>query len=299
MINIDKVTKRFGDINALENVTAQIPEGSIYGLIGSNGSGKSTMLRCICGVYKPESGIVTVDNEAVYENVFAKRKLFYISDDQYFLPHTTIRETADFFAKVYPTFDWQKYGKLVSIFKLDDKRKISTFSKGMKKQACIILGLACSPRYLLCDETFDGLDPVMRILTKKLFAEAVADGCLTPIIASHNLRELEDICDHVGLLHKGGILFESDVDDMKLSRYKVQCIFEKELTIKDFAHLSVMSFDRRGSLYTVIAKGEKPDIEGAISAMEPVFYELLPMTLEEIFACEMEEQGYEFNESLI
>ncbi len=299
MIKVDKVTKAFGDIRALDGVTAEIPDGSIYGLIGSNGSGKSTLLRTLCGVYKPDSGKVEIDGEPVYENIVAKAKLFYISDDQFFVPNTTIAQTARFLSGMYPTFDKERYCKLVSIFKLDDKRKISTFSKGMKKQASLILGMSCRPKYLLCDETFDGLDPVMRQLTKKLFAEAVAAGDMTPIIASHNLRELEDICDHVGLLHKGGIMFESDIDDLKLGSYKVQCVFKKELTIADFSTLKILSFERRGSLYTVIAKGSREEIEAQIASMGAVFFEVLPMTLEEIFTCEMEEHGYEFTESLI
>lgn len=299
MIEVSEVTKSFDGLNALDCVNAKISEGSIYGLIGSNGSGKSTLLRVLCGVYKPEHGSVLIDGENVWENTEAKAKLFYISDDQFFVPNTTIRKTADFLKSVYPTFDEERYQKLLSIFKLDDKRRISTFSKGMKKQACIILGMACRPKYLLCDETFDGLDPVMRQLTKKLFAESVADGSMTPIIASHNLRELEDICDHVGLLHKGGIMFEKDVDDLKLGSYKVQCIFEKELDINSFKELNIISFSKRGSLYTLIAKGKKEEIEEKLTAMLPKFIEVLPMTLEEIFTCEMEEHGYEFTESLI
>jgi ABC-2 type transport system ATP-binding protein len=299
MIEIKGVSKRFGDVRALTDVNAQIPDGSIYGLIGSNGSGKSTLLRTLCGVYKPDGGEILVDGEPVYESPETKKKLFYISDDQYFVPGYNIDDTAKFLSTVYESFDSERYGKLLETFKMDGKRKINTFSKGMKKQACIILGLSCKTKYLLCDETFDGLDPVMRQLTKKLFAQCVADKEMTPIVASHNLRELEDICDRVGLLHKGGILFASDIDEMKLGSHKVQCVFDGELSIKDFESLELTSFDKRGSLYTFIAKGDRETVEEKVAAMMPRFYEILPMTLEEVFICRMEESGYEFDKELI
>ena len=207
MIQINGVTKYYGEFKSLDAISAYIADGSIFGLVGSNGSGKSTLLRVMSGIFRADSGEVLYDGENVYENVKLKDTVVYLSDDQYFLPNSTLRDMAKMYASIYSRFSWEEFNKLVGIFGLPENRKINTFSKGMQKQAAILLGIAAKPRYLLCDETFDGLDPVMRQLVKRILAESVAANGITPIIASHNLRELEDICDHIGLLHKGGILF--------------------------------------------------------------------------------------------
>lgn len=290
----------YDEIKSLDKIDAEIGNSSIYGLVGSNGSGKSTLLRIMSGIFKPFTGTVYYDGAPIYENTALKGELIYLSDDQYFIPNATLETMRNLFASVYPNFDSIKFEKLVTLFRLDAKRKINTFSKGMQKQAAIILALAAQPRYLLCDETFDGLDPVMRQLTKRLLSEAVADCGMTPVIASHNLREIEDICDHIGLLHCGRILFEKDIDDMKLGIYKLQSVFK---SIGDFDNafkgFRIINKNQRGSLITAAIRGSREEIEAAAYRLDPIFFEIIPLTLEEIFICEMEDRGYDFNEILL
>lgn len=295
MIEIKNVTKNYGDIRSLDDVSATIKPGSIFGLVGSNGSGKSTLLRIMCGALIADGGEVCYDGLPVYENVAVKNDIIYLSDEQYFLPHSTIEEMAGIYRSVYTNFDKARYEKLCDMFKLDPRRKISTFSKGMKKQASVILALSARPKYLLCDETFDGLDPVMRQFVKRLLAEDVAERGLTPVIASHNLRELEDICDHIGLLHKGGILFESEIDQLKLGIHTVQAVFPEYVDASAFCGIKVVSLKRRASMITLVVRGEKREIEDYFNAMKPTFFEIIPLTLEEIFISEMEERGYDYS----
>lgn len=296
MIAVENLGKKFHDVYAVAQVTAQIQKGSIFGLIGSNGAGKSTFLRLLAGIYRPTQGTILIDEEPVYENAAIKQKLFYISDDQYFFANGNMTEMAAYFATVYPRFSHEKFAKLTQIFKLDPKRKLAAFSKGMQKQAHIILALSCRPEYLFCDETFDGLDPVMRQAVKRLLADAVLEENMTPIIASHNLRELEDICDHIGLLHQGGIVFERELDDLRLNIHKVQCAFSVPKTKEDFAALDLVTMEQRGNLSILIVRGDREKTEQTVGAMTPLYYEMLPLTLEEIFITEMEARGYDIQQ---
>ena len=300
MIEVTNISKSFDDIKALDSVTATIQEGQVFGLIGTNGAGKSTFLRTLCGVLKPEEGTVIIDGESIYENEGLKQKLFYISDEQHFFKGSTPKEMRDFYANVYDNYNVQKFDELLSKFSLDPNRKISTFSKGMKKQLSVILGISAGVKYLLCDETFDGLDPVMRQAVKSLFAAEMEDNGMTPIIASHNLRELEDICDHVGLLHKGGILFSKDLDDLKCNTHKIQCVFSSEEASKEFIEkMKPVQIDTRGSLFTMTINGSREEIEEALSASETVFAEVLPLSLEEIFISETEVNGYDIRNLIL
>ncbi|MBP3368148.1 MAG: ABC transporter ATP-binding protein [Clostridia bacterium] len=302
MIRIDSVTKRFDEVLSLDKVSVIIENGSIFGLIGSNGSGKSTLLRILSGVYLPTEGTVTFDGLSVYENPTVKQNIVYLSDDQYFLPNSCPADMAKLYKSVYPKFSEEKYKEYLQFFGLDETRKISTFSKGMQKQVSILLGLACRADYLLCDETLDGLDPVMRNSVRRIIATEVAERGMCVIFASHNLKELEDICDHVALLHKGQLLFEAGLDDIKLGIHKIQVSFDKEradLAERQFEYLNALSVERRGSLFTVVAKGDEGSLSDFIGSLGPVFMEFIPLTLEEIFIAEMEERGYEFNESII
>ena len=199
MIRADNATKRFDDITAVDHICAEVQNASVYGLIGSNGAGKSTFLRMLAGILEPDEGEVWIDGEKVFENTAVKSRCFFISDEQFFFPNSTPQDMKNYYRRFYEKFDEQRYFKLMSAFGLDEMRKIRTFSKGMKKQVSVICGVCSGADYLFCDETFDGLDPVVRQAVKSLFAEDVAERGLTPVIASHNLRELEDICDHVGL----------------------------------------------------------------------------------------------------
>ena len=238
MIEAINLSKSFDELKAVDSVSLQINEKEVFGLIGTNGAGKSTFLRMLCGVLKPDEGQILIDGEEVFENVAAKSKLFYISDEQHFFPNATPVEMARFYANMYPEFNQERFAELMEKFSLDTNRKINTFSKGMKKQLSIILGICANTKYLLCDETFDGLDPVMRQAVKSIFAGEMADRDFTPIIASHNLRELEDICDHVGLLHRGGVLLSKNLEELKLSIHKIQFVLRKPVE-KDTSNRNV------------------------------------------------------------
>lgn len=294
MIEIQKVSKSFGAVKALDGVSAVMEEGHVYGLIGTNGAGKSTLMRLLAGVLAPDQGTVKVDGDPIYDNPRAKEKIFYISDDQYFFRSGTPRDMMRLYRTFYPGFDGQKWQGTMDKFGLDSRRKVNTFSKGMMKQLSVICGICANTRYLLCDETFDGLDPVMRQAVKAIFIREMEERGLTPVVASHNLRELEDICESVGLLHRGGILFEKDLDEMKTGIHKVQCIFrEKALPPQVRESLEVLTVENRGALYTFTVRGAREDVEKCLEALEPVFYELLPLSLEEIFISETEVKGYD------
>lgn len=293
MIKADNITKKFDDIVAVDRVSAEIKDGSVFGLIGTNGAGKSTFLRMISGILKPDEGTVTFDGEPVYENEEVKGRFFYISDDQYYFNNATPSDMMNFYSRVYKKFDRERFRSLMEKFGLDMRRKIQTFSKGMKKQLSVICGICANTEYLLCDETFDGLDPVMRQAVKSLFANDMAERNLTPIIASHNLRELEDICDHVGLLHRGGILLSRDLDDMKLNIHKVQCVLKEGMTEDDLTALNRIKTEKRGKLYTLTVRGSKEEVEELMDSYQTVFYEMIPLSLEEIFISETEVAGYD------
>ena len=293
MIQAVNVTKRFEDILAVDHIHAEIKEGNVFGLIGTNGAGKSTFLRMVSGILKPDEGEITVNGTKVFESVAAKQQFFYISDDAYYFSNASPEEMMQFYASVYPAFDRARFQKLLKGFDLDIRRKMNTFSKGMKKQVSILIGLCANTNYILCDETFDGLDPVMRQAVKSLFAEDMEERNLTPVIASHNLRELEDICDHVGLLHKGGILLSKELDDMKLNIHKVQCVLEDGMRAEDLVSLQKVKVEKRGRLYTLTVRGSRDEVETLMAGYHPVFYELIPLSLEEIFISETEVVGYD------
>ncbi|MBR6709521.1 MAG: ABC transporter ATP-binding protein [Clostridia bacterium] len=297
MIEIKGVGKNFGEIRSLDHIDMTVPDGSIYGLIGSNGSGKSTLLRVMNGVFSPDEGSVTYDGISVWENHAIKRGIVYLSDEQYFLPASSLAEMRALYASFYPDFDVAAYGRYCGLFGLDDRRRLSTFSKGMKKQAAVVLALASRPRYLLCDETFDGLDPVMRQLFKRLLAEAVAERGMTVVIASHNLSEIEDICDHIALLHKAKLVFSREIDDLKQQIHTVQAVFSEHLEANRLG-LDVVRCTQRGGMVTLLVRGEREAVERAVVDAGAKFCELIPLTLEEIFISEMEERGYDYNSLL-
>ena len=294
MIKIEGVEKRFGNVTALDHVDAQITDGSIFGLVGTNGAGKSTLLRIISGVLKPDAGDVKVDEIPIWENPQAKEKICFLSDTTWFFSNATARMMRDYYSIIYPEFDGIRFDDLLGKFDLDPKRKLSGFSKGMRKQVSILLGICANTEYLFCDETFDGLDPVMRQAVKSLFASELMNRKFTPVIASHSLREIEDICDHIGILHRGGILLAKDLDEMKLGIHKIQCVIsdprrEEEL----LSDLEVLKYEKRGSLLTMVVRGSYDMVMSAVQEKEPLFSEVLPLTLEEIFISETEVAGYD------
>lgn len=293
MIKADNLTKRFQGVTAVDHIHAEIQDGTVFGLIGTNGAGKSTFLRMAAGILKPDEGTITLDGEAVFEDIRVKARCFYIPDEPYFLGNGTPDDMKTFYEGIYPNFDTDRFGKLLKSFELDGRRKIQTFSKGMKKQLAVLLGICAGTDYLFCDETFDGLDPVMRQTVKSLFANDIEERNLTPVIASHNLRELEDICDHVGLLHRGGMLLSKDLDDMKMNIHKIQCVLPAGLDRTNLQDLDIMTVEQRGSLLTLTVRGQKEEIQARMQSYHPVFFEMIPLSLEEIFISETEVAGYD------
>ena len=299
MIELKNVDKTLGGVHAVDHVSGTIREGMVFGLIGSNGAGKSTLLRMISGVIRPDDGTILCDGAPVFENPETKAQICFLPDTPYFFPNADIRQMRDYYAMIYPSFNRKQFDALAARFRLDPKRSIHAFSKGMKKQVSILLGLCAGTKYLLCDETFDGLDPVVRQAVKSLIAAEIIERDFTPVISSHNLRELEDICDSIGLLHEGRLLLTRDLDDAKNNICKLQCVIpdsrrEQEL----ISSLRILKMERTGSLLTLTVRGERTEALQRAQAQEPLFVEALPLTLEEIFISETEVAGYDIKDFL-
>ena len=296
MISAKNITMKFDDFTALNHLNCEIPDSCIYGLVGSNGAGKSTFLRLISGVYKPYEGTITVDDAPIWENPEIKSQIMYVPDELYFLPQSNMKTMAKLYAAAYKSFSYDRFHELTKTFGLNPEANINTFSKGMKRQAATILALSTMPRYLFFDETFDGLDPVMRNLVKTVIYNDVCERKTTTIITSHSLRELEDTCDQLALLHKGGIVFESDIQNLKTSLFKVQVAFREAFDRDRFADFDILSFTKSGSVATFITRGEKDVTTEKIRAMTPILLDVLPLNLEEVFISEMEALGYAFKD---
>lgn len=292
MIEIKDLTKKFEEKIALQNVDFTINEGSIYGLVGSNGSGKSTLLRLIAGVYSADGGEILVDGISPFNSAVVKADICYLADTPYFIHQSNINEMAKHYKSIYPNFSNEKFEYLKSVFPLDTKVKISTMSKGMQRQAALMLCLAANPKYLLLDEAFDGLDPVMRKVLKALLTDGATDG-MTTIIASHNLRDLDYLCDRVGLLHFGKILFNDDIENVKNSVHKVQLAFERVPDMSVFNELNVIKIERTGSLVQLVVKGEEEKIMSFLRNLNPIFTDIISPTFEEVFMYELEVKGYD------
>jgi len=298
MIKVVNVTKKLDDYVAISDLSCEIPKGSVFGLIGSNGAGKSTLLRAITGVYQTNAGMITIDDTPEYENPEVKNRLIYVPDELYFLPGANMKRMAKMYQAIYPNFDLSRFNELTQLFKLDPSTNINKFSKGMKRQAAIILALCTKADYLFFDETFDGLDPVKRNLVRNLIADdALARGS-TVIITSHSLRELEDTCDQLALLHEGGIVFESDVQNLKTSLFKVQIAFLEEYDQSKFAELDTLSYSKSGSVSNFIVRGDRDETQAFLAKEGPVLLEILPLSLEEVFIHEMATAGYVFDDVL-
>ena len=298
MIQVNGLTKKFGDFTALSALDCTIPAGCIYGLVGSNGAGKSTLLRLICGIYRPDKGNVTLDGRNIYENPELKEKLVFVPDELYFLPQANMLRMAQTYASFYPRFDRSRFSELTDAFKLNPKANLGTFSKGMRRQAATVLALACKTNFLFLDETFDGLDPIMRNLVKKVLYADVAERGATAIITSHSLRELEDTCDQLALLHKGGIVFESDVQNLKTTLFKVQIAFDHDYDHTLFSGFDVLNFTKHGSVSNLIVRGDRDKVVHDLRTKSPILMEVLPLSLEEVFLYEMESLGYSFGDEL-
>ena len=295
MIQVERLTKKFQTHTALNQISVSVQPGSVFGLVGSNGAGKSTLLRTIAGIYKPDSGTVAIDGTPIFEHPSVKNDIFFISDFPYFIPQSNMKEMAKFYASMYSNWSHERYRELCNLFPIEEKMKISSMSKGMQRQVALICALSTQPKVLLMDEIFDGLDPFMRQLLKKLLAREVSERNITVMIASHNLRELEDVCDHVGLLHQGGVVFEQELDGLKLNLHKLQAVFKPMISMDVFSDLDILKFDMKGSLINMVIRGDKGVISRRIEALKPVYFEMLPLTLEEVFISEMEVSGYDID----
>ena len=283
------------DHEALKAVTLDIPEGCIYGFVGSNGAGKSTLLRVISVIYRPDSGSVTIDKTEVYDQPQAKENIFFVSDETVQFSRLTVNDLKSFYQSSYPTFDDKVFDDLISKLDLPRKEPLSQFSKGMKRQAIVAAALACRTKYILLDEAFDGLGPAMRKLIRTMIVDDIFDRGATLVVSSHNITEIGELCDKAMLLHKGEVIFAKDIDDVREGFEKVQIALpegELDRTVIENAGVEVLSFKTLGRVSTVITKGDKADITAKLSALSPAVLELVPLTLEEIFIYEMEVHGY-------
>ena len=289
MIELSHVTKTFGGKKALDELSLRVPQGAVYGLIGSNGAGKSTAIRHLTGIYRPDAGTVTIGGLPVYENPEIKSRIGYIPDDLGVLGGGTIRELAAFYRAMYPRFDAARFDALREVFRLDERTPLRRFSKGMQKHAAFWLTLCIRPDYLVLDEPVDGLDPVMRRQIWSLALEDVAGYGTTVLVSSHNLRELEDICDHVGIMHKGRMLLERSLAELQDNFVKVQLVTEHPLP----QSLHVLHESTLGRVQTLILRGEPQTVANELAASAPMFCDLLPLSLEEIFIYELGGTGYD------
>lgn len=296
MIEIKALTKKFGSFSALNNISFSVETGSIFGLVGSNGAGKSTLLRTLSGVYRPDGGQVLLDGVSPFENPTVKGRSFFISDFPYFPSQATPDQMGNLFSRFYGQWSQQEFDRLCAMFPIDRKDKLKDMSKGMQRQAALIAALSTLPDFFFLDEIFDGLDPVVRQLLKKLIAGAVADRGMTVLIASHNLRELEDFCDTVALLHKGGVILERDLDSMKLGIHRIQAVFPQQPDLPVLKEqVDIVSFSRSGSVLNFVVRGNENEILTALNRFSPSFIESVPLSLEEVFISEMEAAGYDID----
>lgn len=299
MIHVQDLTKTFGKKEVLKNINLQVNQGSIYGLLGSNGAGKTTLLKVIVGILKQKKGTVLIEEETVFEQVKQKERLIFIPDQPYFFSHYTVKQMAEFYRDFYPQWNQERFYELQKIFKLDLNSKIHQFSKGMQPQVTFWLALSAMPDYLILDEPFDGLDAVIRKKIKNLIINDVAEREMTVIVSSHNLREVEDICDHVGILHNGQFILEKDLDDLKSDVHKVQVVMKNNFPEDILDSFTILHHEKRGSVQLLIVKGAREAIDDTIKRADPLVYDLLPLTLEEIFVYEMEGIGYAIDNILV
>jgi len=299
MIEIKELTKNFADFKALDNLNLHVKEGSVYGLLGPNGAGKTTLIKHLIGIYRQDAGTVLVHGEPVYENPNIKSRIGYISDDLYFFSQYTIHEMAKFYASIYTRWSWERYELLKQVFPIDTKRRIARLSKGMQKQVAFWLTICTIPQLMILDESVDGLDPVMRKKVWNLLLQDVAEHNTTVLVSSHNLRELEDVCDHVGILHNGKIVIEREVDCIKTDLHKLQIAFSGEMPDEFLLDEEVLHSSRNGSVLLLIVKGDQERLLSKIQKTNPVIVDILPLTLEEIFIYELGGMGYDIQNVII
>ena len=299
MIKVKNVTKYFDDFKVLDNLSLNVPKGAIYGLVGPNGAGKTTIINHINGVLKPLNGEITINSEPVYENVKIKQTVINIADDWFYYSTYTIKQMANFYKNIYPQFNSERYEAIKQVFKIDEKRQIRKLSKGMKKQVAFWLSLSAMPEVLILDEPLDGLDPVMRKQVLNLVIADVMDREMTVLVSSHNLRELEDICDWVGIIHEGRMIMEKPLDDLKGAVHKYQLILD-DATAESFSkNEKVLHISNTGSVYSVIMRGEADSTYEKLREISPNLCERISLTLEEVFIYELGGLGYDFKNIMV
>ena len=299
MIKVNNLVKIFDGFMALDNTCMHVEKGSVYGLVGPNGAGKTTVLNHIAGIYRPNSGTVDIMNEPVYENTAVKNKIIYINDNMYFPIGYSIKDAAAMYKGLYPEWNEERFSALGEVFNIDIKRKIKRLSKGMQKQVAFWLGLCTMPEILILDEPVDGLDPVMRRNVWNIILSDVAERETTVLISSHNLRELEDVCDHVGIMHKGKIVIEKSLHDVKGTIHKIQLAFSGEFPEELKNSIDIVNNEMFGSVHMLIARGSLSEIETEISKYSPIIKDVLPLSLEEVFIYELGGLGYELGKIII
>ena len=287
MLEMNHVTKSFDGFKALDDLSLHVPKGAVYGLVGPNGAGKSTALRHLTGVYRQDEGLVTLDGQPIYENPAVKSRIGYIPDDIFFFPSASLEEMRKFYKGMYKNFDDALFERLYEVFKLPKKGQLRRFSKGMQKQAAFHLAICCRPEVLILDEPVDGLDPVMRRQVWSLLLNDVAQRGTTVLVSSHNLRELEDVCDHVGIMDKGRIPLERNLADMQGSTTKLQLVGETP------EGLEILHETASGRMRTLIVRGSQAEVEDMVQQSNPLYFDLLPLSLEEIFIYELGGVNYE------
>ena len=281
---------------AIDNAGCTIETGSVFGLVGSNGAGKSTLLRLISGVYRQDEGQVLIDGMQAYDNPEAKAQCVFISDTPYFPHGMSLSSMAKWYKSFYASFSCTAFSKLTNMFGLDPAAQLSGFSKGMRRQAAIILALSCKCKFILMDETLDGLDPVMRGFVKKLLYQEVIDNGATVVISSHSLRELEDACDNLAMIHRGKIIFQRDIQSISSTVSKVQVALEEDLKRQEFDGIDVLNYTRKGSVANLIVRGGCEKVLQVLEKKNPLLLEVLPLSLEEVFTYELKQKGYSFDE---
>jgi len=287
MVQIQNLTKTFDGFTALNKLNLNIKKGSIYGLVGVNGSGKTTAIKHLAGIYRQDSGTVTLDDTPVYDNAALKAKVGFISDDLYFFPNYNIKALRRFYSNMYSTWNEERYRHLLGVFKLDDKRKVSKFSKGMQKQTAFIFAMSIMPNFLLLDEPIDGLDPIVRRLIMQEVIDDVAEREMTVLVSSHNLKEMDGICDAIGIIKNGRMVIERDLDDLKSDVHKVQLAFDSTLPTHELG-LQILHEESRGSIKMLVIRGKADEVSQRIKSFNPLIFDRLPLTLEEIFVYETE-----------
>ncbi|ABO51744.1 ABC transporter related protein [Desulforamulus reducens MI-1] len=299
MIEIKDLSKSFEDLAALKNVNIKVNKGSVYGLVGSNGAGKTTLLKTMVGVYQGDQGTCCIEGQEVFENVEIKAKIIFIPDALYFFSTYSVRDMAKFYSNIYPSWNQQRFNKLKEAFGIDINKKINRLSKGMQRQVAFWLALSTMPEYLILDEPLDGLDPVMRQKVKNLIIQDVAEREMTVLISSHNLRELEDLCDTIGILHQGTLVLEKELDDLKSDVHKIQVAFKEDVPEQILQDAQILYEEIRGSVKLFIIRGNKEELTKQFNKHNPMILDILPLTLEEIFIYEMGGIGYAIENIII